>query len=250
MNGMNEPCECSETEQVFSAVQRLGQFGHRTLLMKDFPLCSRLRAGAKSSTTVSSLTVLGSILLAGMLLLQGCALSPQTVTLTPLVDAAVPTVGRGRPMALSVNDARETTAFGSRGGLYGDTALLVPGEDVAQSVRRALAERLTAAGFRVMPGGEAAPHALSVDIRRLSYRLETPPGLAGGVINDARTEAILDAVLTHPAGRHGARYQAGSVRRVVGYPSEADNVALLNEVVAQALRQLLQDPRLQALLAE
>lgn len=195
--------------------------------------------------------MLGSILLAGMLLLlQSCALSPQTVTLTPLVDAAVPAVGRGRSMALTVNDARASEAFGSRGGLYGDTALIMSGEDVARSLRRALAERLTAAGFRILPAGGTAPHTLSVDIRRLDYRLETPSGLAGGVVHDARTEVVLDAVLAHPGGRHGARYQASSVRRVFGYPSEADNAALLNEVVAQALRQLLQDSQLQALLTE
>lgn len=214
--------------------------------MKALSRCSRLRASAKSSTAA----LWSALLLIVLLIPTGCALSPQTVTLTPLVDAAVPAIGRGRPLALTVSDTRASPVFGSRGGLYGDTALIMPGDDVAGSVRRALAERLTAAGFRVLPAGATAPHALSVDIRQLDYRLETPPGLGSGMMHDARAEAILDAVLTHPGGQHGARYRAGSVRRVVGYPGEADNAALLNEVVAQSLRQLLQDPRLLALLTE
>lgn len=214
--------------------------------MKALPRCSRLRAGAESSTPALCATLLSIVLLVS----AGCALSPQTVTLSPLVDAAVPNIGRGRPLALAVTDERSSAVFGSRGGLYGDTALITPGDDVALSVRRALAERLTAAGFQVLPPGATAPHALSVDIRQLDYRLEIPSGLGGGMLHDARTEAVLDAVLTHPEGRHGARYRAGSVRRMVGYPDEADNAALLNEVVTQVLRQLLQDPRLLALLTK
>jgi uncharacterized lipoprotein len=167
-----------------------------------------------------------------------------------LVDVGVPAIGRNRPLALEVTDARDSPVFGSRGGLYGETALLTPRTEVAQSLRQALGERLAAAGFRIVTADTPDSVSLDVRIQQLDYRLDTPAGPGGGVVNDARAEAVLDAILTNAGRSHGARYQASSVRRVVGYPSEADNAALLNEVVAQSLRQLLQDPQLLALLAE
>ncbi len=200
---------------------------------------SRLSAGNRSSTPWRIFVL--------CLALAGCALSPQTVSLLPIVDVAMPDIGRDRPLALIVSDRRASPVLGSRGGLYGDTALITPRNPVDQTVRRALAERLTAAGFRVQPAGATAPLTLDVQIQQLGYRLDSQPG---GLLNDARAEALLTATLsTGGQVRRSAQYRANSVRRVAGYPSEADNEALLNEVLGQSLRQLLQDPQLLSLLA-
>lgn len=205
----------------------------------------RLLDRRRSSTRV------GKWLLAMLLpiVLAGCALSPQTVTLTPLVDVGMPFTGHGRALELTVTDDRGQTVIGSRGGIYGDTALLTPRTDIAQTLRQALAERLSAAGFQVRPAQTTAPASLNVSLRQLHYQIGNPAGPAGSLLNDVRVEAVLEATARRDEQSRSAQYRASSVRRVLGYPSEADNEAMINESVDQTLRQLLQDPALLQLLA-
>lgn len=185
------------------------------------------------------------ILLVLGVFLGGCALSPQMVTLTPLVDAAVPITGHNRTLALRVVDARPDAVLGLRGGVY-PTATITANSPVDGSVRRALSERLSSVGFRIADGDH--PRGLTVNIIRLSYQAD-PVG-AGATLNDIRVQATLEAEAYNPNRRHTARYRHQRVQRAIGYPSAAANEALINQVLADGLRQLLQDGALLDVLAE
>jgi uncharacterized lipoprotein YajG len=90
--------------------------------------------------------VIGVLLAAELI---SCALSPQTVAIKPLLNAQSYPLGRGRNLVREVLDQRPKFYFGSRGGVY-HTALITPRTDVAQAIRQALAERLSANGFKVV----------------------------------------------------------------------------------------------------
>ncbi len=183
-----------------------------------------------------------------LLSLAGCALSPQTVTLSPLIDVGMPQIGRGQTLALAVIDKRPRQSFGSRGGIYGGTAVITPANNVAQTLRQALAERLHAAGFRVATGETGTPLGLVVQIRQIHYQIKQIQGLGGSLVNNVQVTVQLDAMVHNANQSSSGQYQASSVRQVLGYPSTADNAVMINHAVAGALRQLLQDPQLLGLL--
>lgn len=168
--------------------------------------------------------------------LGACALSPQTITLKPAIDARSHPIGRSRELALEVVDLRPTQHFGSRGGVYGETALLNPQTDVVTTVRRALAERLTASQFAVTPPNANAPLALRVEIQRIDYIARGEP-----IVNEVRAVALIRAIVRNGGRTLTSQYQANTARRVVGPPGEAANEAILNEVMGKVLQRLLQD---------
>lgn len=201
----------------------------------------------KSSIRYRRVGVLSLLLLVG---LGGCALSPQTVTLSPLIDVGVPQIGHGRVLALTVTDQRPRQSFGSRGGIYGATATIRPGGNVAQTLRRALAERLRAAGFRVVAGAASNGLQLAVQIHQIHYQIKQAQGLGGTLVNNVQVTVQINATVHSGSQSSSGQYQASSVRQVLGYPSAADNATMINVAVDRALRQLLQDPQLLSLLRQ
>lgn len=189
----------------------------------------------------SSLT----IVLIASVIFGACALSPQTITLKPAIDVRSHPIGRGRELALEVVDLRPSRHFGSRGGVYGETALLNPRTEVAETVRRALAERLTASQFRVTPPNPGAPLALRVEIQRIDYIASGEP-----IVSEVRAVAVIRAIVRNSGRTLTSQYQANTARRVVGPPGEAANEVILNEVVGKVLQRLLQDGAVLELLSQ
>ncbi|MDX1657160.1 MAG: YajG family lipoprotein [Candidatus Competibacteraceae bacterium] len=176
-------------------------------------------------------------------LLTGCALSPQTVALTPRVDAPAPVIGGGRSLALEVVDARSSPVFGSRGGVY-KTALITSRTPVDQVVREALAERLTASGFRVVDPDQPSPLGLSVTIERVDYRASGQP-----LVNQVRLEAEIRARARSGGRELTGHYRSSLTRQVLKAPDEAANERLIDQLLGEVLARLLRDAALQELLA-
>lgn len=165
----------------------------------------------------------------------GCALSPQTLNVRPALDAAAPPIGRGRPLALEVVDARpQPTVFGTRGGIY-QTATVGPRNDVAVAVRQALAERLGASGFVLAPAQPGA-RTLRVELLRIDYRAGGEP-----VVGEVRASCEVRATVDNAGYGYSGNYRANSARQVVGPPGIEDNEAIVNEIIAQTLQRLLAD---------
>ncbi len=177
------------------------------------------------------------------LVLAACAVSPQTVALTPRLDVASPAIGRGRALVLEVVDVRPHVHFGSRGGVY-DTALIAPRTDVAAAVRDALAERLVASQFQIVEAGADGAPALRVEIQRIDYRLDqrTVPA-------QVSTAARVRAVARNGATTLAGQYESSRSLQVLTLPDEARNEALLEAAVARALERILQDPAILDLLS-
>ncbi|MFO1351606.1 MAG: YajG family lipoprotein [Gammaproteobacteria bacterium] len=180
-------------------------------------------------------------------LLGACALSPQEVTVKPLVDVQSQPIGRDRLLSLEVIDRRPRQTFGARGGIY-DTAVIAPRGDVAQTVWQALAERLRADQFKVIGAGEA-PLAMRVELLRIEYLVNSAPAVGGPLVNEIRVNCAIQASIRNAARAVSGQYQANSARRQLGFPNAADNEAMLNEAIHHTLRQLLQDPAVLKLLA-
>ena len=105
--------------------------------------------------------------------LAACApLSPR-VALSPGVQPDLPSVGDGRALVLTVEDARAGTALGAippRGAAPASEAEpLIPVDEV---VVRALKDGLTAAGFRVVPKDDGGAPVIAVRVARLEYDLK------------------------------------------------------------------------------
>jgi uncharacterized lipoprotein len=184
------------------------------------------------------------------LLLVSCGLSPQSIALNPLVDVRAEPIGRGRVLMLTVTDQRPQPAFGTRGGVY-DTALIVPRTEVAQAIQRVLAERLRASGFKVLQGQQQGLElSMHVMIKSIDYVINEASAIGGPLINEVRVHAIIEAVVNNVGMIRSGNYQANSARRQVGYLSAPDNEIIINEVIAQVLKQLLQDQNILALLAQ
>lgn len=181
-------------------------------------------------------TVLRRLLLCTVFAVAGgCALSPQTLNIRPMLDAATPSLGRGRALSLEVVDARAQPAvFGTRGGIY-QTATVGPRNDVAAAVQQALAERLAAAGFvpvAVQPGARA----LRVELLRIDYHASGEPA-----VGEVRAACEVRASVSNTGASYSGNYRASSVRQVVGSPGVEENEKIVNEIIAQALQRMLAD---------
>ncbi len=168
-------------------------------------------------------------------LAAGCALSPQTIGIHPVLDVAAPAIGHGRALALEVVDQRAAADFGARGGVYA-TATVAPRNEVAGAVRAALAERLQAMQFQLAPPGAAAPVQLRVEVLRIDYRALGEP-----VVNEVRAGAEVRGVVRNAGFGFTGQYRANSARQVVGPPGGETNEAIVNEILSQALQRLLSD---------
>jgi uncharacterized lipoprotein len=172
--------------------------------------------------------------------LYSCALSPQSIALQPILNVPAEPIGRNRLLAVEVMDQRPQQAFGARGGVY-DTALIVPRTDVAQAIHTALTERLRASGFNITHWQPGMEPSLRVIIKHIDYVMNEAAIIGGPLINEVRVRAVIEAMVSNGGQSRNGEYQASNARRQVGYLTAADNVSILNEVVAQALQQLLQD---------
>ena len=71
--------------------------------------------------------------------LTGCALGPQQIEVKPTAEVQPANRGNNQPVQVIAVDSRDSKAFGSRGGVYKDTSLVQPANDL----RPAIAETAT-----------------------------------------------------------------------------------------------------------
>jgi uncharacterized lipoprotein YajG len=88
-----------------------------------------------------------TLYLAGILLLSGCAFSPQSIKLAPVLPVAERSIGQGRSFQLTVSDLRVHAALGSRGGIYADSSQIQLANRLDQASQRALHQGFLALGF-------------------------------------------------------------------------------------------------------
>ena len=174
--------------------------------------------------------------LIGMLILGGCALSPQVISVQPALDAAaLPIDGASATLALVVTDTRANAIVGYRGGVY-DTATITLEADTVSRLQAELVKALTARGFTVSPVGAAAKVSLAVELAALGYNVTQ-----GQVTRTVEVTSALRARGQFGETTRSGEYRDTRTKEFVKPPTEAENSALINEVLSVALQRLVAD---------
>lgn len=175
-----------------------------------------------------------------MLALAGCALSPQQVELLPQVAAvASANVGNNLPIRVVANDKRASDVIGSRGSIYAETSLIRASNNVPEALAQLVRDHLQARGFNTLNAAADAPQ-LAINLVKLNY---TPA--SGYVVNKVIVDATLDAVLAQGDGNSFTRAYTSSVTfKQPLTPNAERNQAMLDDVLARCLKQLISDPLL------
>ncbi len=178
-----------------------------------------------------------AVLLA-LLGLGGCALSPQTVDLSPQAELKATTPINRQAIQLQALDARPSVIVGSRGGVYAESSLIRTDLELPAQLRAAAAAALSLKGFDA--SAERQPLSLRLYLDELSYRVP-----AGDYVTQVDLASTLRIVAERSDGqRFQGRYRATEQLRVAKAPSSGRNEELLNQVISAALTRAFDDPRL------
>lgn len=173
----------------------------------------------------------------------GCALSPQVIEVQPTVKVSAANIGHNQPVQVIAVDSRDQLAFGTRGGVYKETALVQPGNDVKSAVEDAVRQGLQTQGFNAFNPGDTET-SLEVRLEKLDYVPE-----AGSVVNEVTLNLVLLGEAQRGDSSYTGTYKSSVVHDVPLTPSAARNQAMINEILSQALNRMLADQKLLAFLA-
>src|SRR5690625_3979451 len=166
------------------------------------------------------------------LVLGGCAVSPQQVEVRPSLPLDADTWGRSLPVAVQVEDRREETILGSRGGIYGESSTVTVSNDLGLAVGRAVNAYLATQGFQTNAAGEGATR-LRVFVEWLAY---LAPDIRQG------QEPRLPPAQRAGAGRDGqavdGRYHAEAGHRPVNRPGGETHQRWFYQVRSDVLRRM------------
>ncbi|MED5388457.1 MAG: YajG family lipoprotein [Pseudomonadota bacterium] len=173
----------------------------------------------------------------------GCALSPQMIDVQPVADVEATNIGRNQPVQVLAVDSRDQEAFGTRGGVYKNTALVRPANDVKAAIEDAVRKGLQTQGFNAFNPSEDATR-LEVRLEQLDYVPEE-----GSVINQVTLTLTLLAEASRGDVIHTGTYKSSVEHQLPLTPSASRNQAMINEILSGAINRLLKDPEMLAFLA-
>ncbi|HEY2987284.1 MAG TPA: YajG family lipoprotein [Candidatus Binatia bacterium] len=187
-------------------------------------------------------------LMVAPLLVCSCAFVHQEVTLKPEVNVAATDIGKGRAIQLKTVDERTSAVIGSRGmkGGAAASAEITSTQDVLAVVQTALLDGLKRKGYRPTVEEGSVQHGLRVDIRNLEYGVT--PGIFTGTL---RTEVALKAgCIVNGTQSYDRMYRGEDKDSVFFVQFASANERYLNSALSKAIESLLDDPKLQACLAQ
>ena len=173
----------------------------------------------------------------------GCALSPQVIDVKPVADVDATNIGRNQPVQVLAVDSREQEAFGTRGGVYKETSLVQPANDVKAAVEEAVRQGLQQQGFNAFNPGENATR-LEVRLEQLDYVPEE-----GSVINQVTLTLTLLAEASRGDVIHTGTYKSSVEHDLPLTPSASRNQQMVNDILSGAINRLLKDPEMLSFLA-
>lgn len=177
------------------------------------------------------------------LALAGCALSPQTINVQPLIAVPPSAVGQGRTVSVAVADDRTSTAIGSRGGVYRESSRIEPANDVGEAIRRQLESGMAQQGWKVV--GLDAGTVLRVHIEQLAYIVPE-----GAVATGADIKVALRVEALRGERRLETTYRSATTRRFPVAPTASQNEAWINETLSETLQRFFDDAKMRAFLTE
>uniref|UniRef100_A0A7C4EIP6 Lipoprotein n=1 Tax=Fundidesulfovibrio putealis TaxID=270496 RepID=A0A7C4EIP6_9BACT len=185
---------------------------------------------------------LTSLLLALLALgyVASCSTVPaQSVALRPDVKAPAGNVGKGKPVALRVVDARSGQVLGYRATDGSKGAPITVQGDLSQAVGEPVSKALSDLGFAPAAYKDGAPLTVTVTIRELTYQAE-----AKTVSRNVITKCTLAVRATNGPGTWEGSFPVRQERELMLAPDEDANARLINDVLTESLSMMMSDPEL------
>ena len=173
----------------------------------------------------------------------GCALSPQSIDVQPVADVEAANIGQNKPVLVYAVDSRDQLAFGTRGGVYKETSLVQPANDVKTAVEEAVRQGLQTQGFNAFNPGDDATR-LEVRLEQLDYVPEE-----GSVVNSVTLTLTLEGVASRGEITHTGTYRSSVKHDLPLTPTAKRNGEMVNAILSGAITRMLNDPEMQAFLA-
>ncbi len=140
-------------------------------------------------------------------------------------------------------DSRDRKEFGSRGGVYKDTSLVQPANDLRPAIAETVRQGLQTLGYNAFnPGGDAT--TLEVRLEKLEYIPEE-----GSVVNEVTLNLELVAEARRGETTHVGTYKSSVQHDLPFTPSAARNQEMVNDILSRSIERMLTDPEMQAFLA-
>ncbi|MCK0155235.1 YajG family lipoprotein [Alcanivorax sp. S6407] len=169
----------------------------------------------------------------------GCALSPQSITVQPAAKVQTTNIGQNQPVMVLAVDSRDQLAFGTRGGVYKETSLVQPANDVKTAIEEAVRQGLQKQGFNAFnPGTDAT--SLEVRLEQLDYVPEQ-----GSVVNSVTISLVLVGEASRPDVGYTGTYKSSIKHDLPITPSANRNQEMINEILSAAITRMLEDPKMQ-----
>ena len=180
-----------------------------------------------------------------ILLAQGCSLSPQNIKLDPPVTVSPSTIGQGKVVWVQVNDARLRKTLGNVGNPDGKITQVSVEHDFSKTVYQRVAAALRDLGFVAQPTPGPDERSLIVEVRDLKYQ-----SLKQTVTFATEASVSIAGMARNGVDHYDRVYNAGEQKTGPLMPDEKERAETVNRVVAAAIEDMLNDPRLTGLLAQ
>lgn len=174
----------------------------------------------------------------------GCAWVPQSAQLKVVPTVAPSEQGRGVTIAIEVLDRRMTTTIGRR-GVDSENAPITTKQNLSVLIRNALIAGYAKKGFNAIPHEGEPGRVLTVELNTLAYT--TDMDFWKGIV---MTDAVLNASMMKSGVRFEQTYAGRRKETTIEAPRARTNERLLNEALAEAVKSLIEDPRLLSFLTE
>ena len=169
----------------------------------------------------------------------GCQMTAQTVRLDPPVKLQPGEDASGTVVGLAVIDIRGDQQLGTIEDATGTTFPVRTAEGSAAAINQRVSEALTRKGFKVKPLSDDDPASLVVELRELRYGSKKDRydwGLSLGASVSAKAKNGLET--------YARTFNLAQEKGMGRPPTEKDSTYWVNEGVAQALDDMLNDAEL------
>ncbi len=180
-----------------------------------------------------------------LLIISGCTFVSQQATIDPEVEVARSDTGKGRTVALSVQDERADKTLGRRGTGAMSGAAITSDQDVAEIFLEEISKGLAARGFQPVSPSEKADISLLVELRELKY--STSMGFwTGGVHMNAAMKVEVET----KAGTYEEFYRVDEEQRKFFVNFADENEAIINAAVSDLIQKFFDDRKLAGFIAQ
>lgn len=184
---------------------------------------------------------LAMLAVAGLaVVLVGCAHSPQQLNVQPKVLVPLNPVASSQPVAVVVQDTRQSKVLGTRGGLYPNSSNLTIDDQALTQIKQQVEQSLRQLGFMVVAEGTPNANRLTVSLAELSYQSPT----ATTYVTEADIGATFAAEARGMNQQYKGRYGASANHRFGYAPNQATNTRLVTDVMSDALTRVFKDPEI------